>query len=473
MADLEAGSLTVVMDAKLGPLEQGLDKAEQKVAQTDSKITAATNRASEGFGKVSTEVGGFKNKLTGAIGVIAGLAAVGKIISDVADGFRNARVEIEKARDTLDAFDKGTKEILASVPIFNQFAAAGRSLAVALGLAADEAKILAEATEQAAKEQKVFSTFRSGAAAIAANEVKILEGRGQLLEADVARAEEAFRLAQQQTQEIRFQASEAKRAGVSGASQLSAQADELERQAAIQKELALVAAERAEQERQVAKAAKNATVEMDPKVEQRQQRMKALFEASLETEKVERERLRIAELELQIATASDEKARKKLQAQLALTKSEQAFEAAAKKVNDLFDERIKLRKQEGGSTGDIQNLERFRSQALERVRQENEANRLRGAIETDRKIAEEESKLKEAKRREEEDAEKASREQARLSGAGDTAIGAFKFALAGISKVGKEKPASDQEAPKQTDLLEQAVNLLDRIAAGGAGAALT
>ena len=380
---------------------------------------------------------------------------------------------LTRQRIRLTHLTKGTKEVLASIPIFKQFAATGRSLAVALGLAADEAQILADATKKAANEQKVFDKFRSGTAAIAANEIKILEARGDLLGADIARAEEGLRLAKEQAEAFRFQAAEAKRAGVTGSAQLSAQADELERQAVIQRDLALLAAERAEEERKAAKAQANATVEIDPKVEQRQERLAALLQTTIESEKVERQRLRIAELELQIATESDEKARRQLEAQLALTKSEQDFEAAAQKVNDLFDERIKLRKQEGGSPQDIQNLERLRAQSLERVRQESEAKRLRGAIETDKKIAEEEARLQEAKRKEEEEAEKASREQARLAGTGDTAIGAFKFALAGISKVGKETKASDLEAPKQTDLLEQAVNLLDRIAAGGAGAALT
>jgi hypothetical protein len=60
-----------------------------------------------------------------------------------------------------------------------------------------------------------------------------------------------------------------------------------------------------------------------------------------------------------------------------------------------------------------------------------------------------------------------------LATAGETAIGAFKFALSGLTKGDAAEKKADQEAPKQTELLQDAVNLLDRIARAGASGALT
>ena len=45
MADLPAGSLTVAVEANIGPLEKGLNQAKQKVAQADQQIGQAAQQA--------------------------------------------------------------------------------------------------------------------------------------------------------------------------------------------------------------------------------------------------------------------------------------------------------------------------------------------------------------------------------------------------------------------------------------------
>ncbi len=129
MAELPAGSLTVAVEANIGPLEKGLNQAKQKVAQADQQIGQAAQQAKGGFFEATGAVQGFQSQLSAALGVVAGFAAIGAIVGGLAQGFNEASEAVEGASDGIDALDKGTEAVLAKVPVFNQFAAAGRQLA--------------------------------------------------------------------------------------------------------------------------------------------------------------------------------------------------------------------------------------------------------------------------------------------------------------------------------------------------------
>ena len=75
MADIPAGSLTVKVDASIKPLEDGLNKAKQKVAQADKAIQQTTENTKRGFFEAGGKVKDFQSKLSESLGVIAGFAA--------------------------------------------------------------------------------------------------------------------------------------------------------------------------------------------------------------------------------------------------------------------------------------------------------------------------------------------------------------------------------------------------------------
>lgn len=499
MADIPAGSLTVKVDANLKPLQDGLDKAKTKVAQADKAIEQTTQNTKKGFFEAGGRVKEFQTKLSESLGVIAGFAAAAQLIGGIADGFAAASDAIEESNGGLDALDKGTAAFLEKVPILNNFANFGRSLAIGLGLATDEVKELQEALESVRREQALFTAAVGGQTQSLANQAQIQELLGNTLEANKIKAEAAFKAQLKQAQELRDEAKKfAQEEGTSvtegRAGVASRQAAELEAQAEQIRDLTIQAAERAEQEAKIAveqaKAKEEAAEAL--RVQQEQQRLEEarlqkeeqLAQAALASEEAQKERLELARLQLQIAEATDEKRKEELQSFLELVKAENAFEESVERVNKLFNQRVDLAKQGEEAEADVARLERERQAAIDRVKQEFEAKEQQRAIENLRKRqeqaaglaqkqADDAKKIAEAAAREQAEAEKAEREKARLTTAGETAIGAFKFALSGLTKgEGKEKKA-DQEAPKQTELLQDAVNLLDRIARAGASGALT
>ncbi len=499
MADIPAGSLTVKVDANLKPLKDGLDEAKTKVAQADKAIEQTTQNTKKGFFEAGGRVQDFQSKLSASLGVIAGFAAAAQLIGGIADGFAAASDAIEESNGGLDALDKGTAAFLEKVPILNNFANFGRSLAIGLGLATDEVKELQEALESVRREQALFTSAVGGQNQSLANQAQIQELLGNTLEANRLKAEQAFQAQLKQAQELRDEAKRFAleegtsvtegRAGVA-----SRQAAELERQAEIIRDLTIQAAERAEQEAKVAaeqakskeQAAEVLRIQQEQKrlEDARLQKQEQLAQAALASEEAQNERLELARLQLQIAEATDEKRKEELQNFLELVKAENAFEKSVERVNKLFDQRVELAKQGKESEADVARLERERQAAIDRVKQEFEAKEQQRAIENLRKRkeqaaslaqkqADDAKKIAEAAAKEQAEAEKAEREKARLATAGETAIGAFKFALSGLTKGDAAEKKADQEAPKQTELLQDAVNLLDRIARAGASGVLT
>jgi len=499
VADIPAGSLTVKVDANLKPLKDGLDEAKTKVAQADKAIEQTTQNTKKGFFEAGGRVQDFQSKLSASLGVIAGFAAAAQLIGGIADGFAAASDAIEESNGGLDALDKGTAAFLEKVPILNNFANFGRSLAIGLGLATDEVKELQEALESVRREQALFTSAVGGQNQSLANQAQIQELLGNTLEANRLKAEQAFQAQLKQAQELRDEAKRfAQEEGTSvtegRAGVASRQAAELERQAEIIRDLTIQAAERAEQEAKVAaeqaKAKEQAAEAL--RIQQEQQRLEdarlqkqeQLAQAALSSEEAQNERLELARLQLQIAEATDEKRKEELQNFLELVKAENAFEKSVERVNKLFDQRVELAKQGEESEADVARLERERQAAIDRVKQEFEAKEQQRSIENLRKRkeqaaslaqkqADDAKKIAEAAAKEQAEAEKAEREKARLATAGETAIGAFKFALSGLTKGNDAEKKADQEAPKQTELLQDAVNLLDRIARAGASGVLT
>ena len=101
MAELPAGSLTVAVEANIGPLEKGLNQAKQKVAQADQQIGQAAQQAKGGFFEATGAVQGFQSQLSAALGVVAGFAAVGAIVGGLAQGFNEASEAVEGASPSL------------------------------------------------------------------------------------------------------------------------------------------------------------------------------------------------------------------------------------------------------------------------------------------------------------------------------------------------------------------------------------
>jgi len=499
VADIPAGSLTVKVDANIKPLEDGLTKAKQKVGQADKAIQQTTEKTKKGFFEAGGKVKDFQSKLSESLGVIAGFAAAAQLIGGLADGFTAASEAIEESNGGLDALDKGTSAFLEKVPILNNFANFGRSLAIGLGLAVDEVKELQEAMESVAGEQQLFAAAVSGMDQSLANQAAIAELQGNTLEANKLKAEAAFKAQMKQAQDLRAEARKfAQEEGTSvtegRAGVASRQAAELEEQAKQIRDLTIQAAERAEEEAKIAAEqakAKEAAAEA-LRIQQEQQRVaevrlqkeEQLAKQAEDAEQAQNERLELARLQLRIAEATDEQKKQELQQFLELVKAENALEQAAARVNKLFDERIALAKAGDDSDADVAKLERERQAAIDRVKQEFEAKEQQRAIANLRKQqeqaaslaqkqADEATKIAEAAAKEQAATEKAEREKARLATAGETAIGAFKFALSGLTKSEANEKKADQEAPKQTDLLQEAVQILDRIARAGGSGVLT
>ena len=322
MTDIPAGSLTVKVDANLKPLTDGLAKAEQKVAQTDGKIQQTTENTKKGFFEAGGKVKDFQSKLSESLGVIAGFAAAAQLIGGLADGFTAARDAVAESKDTLDALDKGTAAFLEKVPILNNFANFGKSLAIGLGLAVDETKELADAMASLAREQSLFAAAVKGMDQSLANQATLAELQGDSLEANKLKAEAVFQAQMRQAQELRNEAKKfAQEEGTSvnegRAGVASRQAAELEEQARQIKELTIQAAERAEQEAKAAEEAAKAKQEADEarKIAEEQERITTarvaketqLKEAISDIRQTQQDRLQIAELELQIAEATTER----------------------------------------------------------------------------------------------------------------------------------------------------------------------
>jgi len=468
VAELPAGSLTVAVEANIGPLEKGLNQAKQKVAQADQQIGQAAQQAKGGFFEATGAVQGFQSQLSAALGVVAGFAAIGAIVGGLAQGFNEASEAVEGASDGIDALDKGTEAVLAKVPVFNQFAAAGRQLAIALGLAADEAKELADATAQTAREQKVFQRFADGRAKIAAGEIAILRERGQILEADTKQAEENYRLALLQAQAFRDQAAEARRAGVQGFEQLSAQADELERQARIQRALAENKA-RIDNEKRVNDQIKEQNRLMD----EAQQKNRARNEAIAEVLQTGEKELEIARLRLELAQTSDEVAKNELQTEIDRLQVVSQYESELEAINALFDERKKKLEEVDGAGELLAENEAKRQQAQNNLFLRLRSEQLKKQLEDSNRLAKAQQDQIKKQQEEERKADEQRRKAFSVKSIGETAIGAFKFALAASPSVKTQESKADQEAPKQTQVLEAIETVLNQIKQQQTGGALT
>ena len=468
MAELPAGSLTVAVEANIGPLEKGLDQAKQKVVQADQQIGQAAQQAKGGFFEATGAVQGFQSQLSAALGVVAGFAAIGAIVGGLAQGFNDASEAVEGASDGIDALDKGTEAVLAKVPVFNQFAAAGRQLAVALGLAADEAKELAEATERTNKEQAGFKTSAQARAQIAKNEIDILRQRGLLLEADNKAAQLAFDQQLAQAQALREEAAKNRDSGSQTVKVLQAQADELERQARIQRALAENKA-RIDNEKRVSDQIRETNRLMD----EAQQINRARNEAIAEVLQTGEKELEIARLRLELAQTSDEVAKNELQTEIDRLQVVSQFESELEAINALFDERKKKLEEVDGASELLAENEAKRQQAQNNLFLRLRSEQLRKQLEDSNRLAKAQQDQIKKQQEEERKADEQRRRAFSVRSVGETAIGAFKFALAASPSVKTEESKADQEAPKQTQVLEAIETVLNQIKQQQTGGALT
>ncbi|MHC4834427.1 MAG: hypothetical protein ACYTCN_00495 [Planctomycetota bacterium] len=268
MADLSAGALTVSIDADLTKLEKGLDKAQSKVAQSTQELDKMSTKGKQaaeetggGFFEATGKVQEFQSKLSAALGVIAGFAAAAELVAGVARGFTKAGEAIEGSKDSIDALDKGFEAFIAEIPILNKFAEFGKTLAIGLGLATDEAKELEQALKQAAAQQKVFDAFAKARVSVIDNEIKLAQLQGKEAEAARLQAQKDNEARLQAARELRQEARRAQDEDAAGAEVLRRNAAELEKQAReileiemqradeLQKQAALIKAQAMEAER--------------------------------------------------------------------------------------------------------------------------------------------------------------------------------------------------------------------------------
>tara|TARA_R100000426_G_scaffold63516_1_gene44354 strand:+ start:902 stop:2308 length:1407 start_codon:yes stop_codon:yes gene_type:complete len=468
VAELPAGSLTIDVGANIGPLEKGLNRAQQKVVQADQQIGQAAQQAQGGFFEAAGAVQGFQSKLSAALGVVAGFAAVGAIVGGVAQGFSDAAEAVEGANDNIDAFDKGVDAVFSKIPVFNQFAAAGRQLAIALGLAADEAKELAEATARTNQEQAGFKVSGQARVKIAQNEIDILKQRGRLLEADNKAAELAFDQQIAQAQALRVEAAKNRDSNSQVVKVLQSQADELERQARIQRALAENQA-RIDNEKRVSEQIKETNRLMD----EAQQMNRARNEAIAEVLQTGEEELEIARLRLELAQTSDEVAKNELQTEIDRLQIVSKFESELEAINALFDERKQKLEEVDGASELLAENEAKRQQAQNNLFLRLRSEQLRKQLEDSNRLAKAQQDQIKKQQEEERKADEERRKAFSVRSVGETAIGAFKFALAASPSVKTGESKADQEAPKQTQVLEAIETVLNQIKQQQTGGALT
>ena len=350
-------------EAELARIQaERLQSASESTADFVETSTDGAGLMRAGFLEATGAVQKFQSNLGAALGVVAGFAAAAQLIGGVAKGLREG---IKAAEDQTDAFaklDKGVEAFLAQIPVFNQFAAAGRELAFTLGLAADEADELAQATKKAAQEQQTFATFADNTAKIAAGEIAIAKQRGQLLKADLATAEENYRLAIKQVDAIKLQIVQIERAGNTGSKQLRAQAAELEKQAKIALELEKIQARRAQDTRE-----RDQIAETNRLFSEAQQRRAETIRQEEEIETARQNALDVANLELKIAQAQDEATKKQLEDQLDILKTEQEYAKIVLEINDRYNERAKSIEATGEALETLQENEQKRLSELEQV----------------------------------------------------------------------------------------------------------
>lgn len=419
-------------------MEDKANQAELQQIHSDRLETAtgevsdymqASQRSAEvqegGFLAATGAVQAFQSKLTAALGVVAGFAAAAALVSGIAKGFREGMEAAEGQSDAIAKADKFTEKFLANIPILNQFAAAGREIAMALGLAADEAKELEEATKLAGIEERVFGEFAQGRVQIAQNEIEILKGRGNILEADLKTAKLAFDVAMEEAKAKRAAAVEAKKAGIQGFEQLKAQADELERQAELQLRISEAAARRAndERERQTVEETNRAFMEAQDAYRERKQ-----LEADIATQRANA--LAVSEKELEIAKATDEATKAQLENELAIIQAEQEFAGITEEINKRFKEREDFLKKTGATAEQLAENEIKKQEELAQVF--NTINNRVLAGEELRRQALERSLKKEEK------ITKEKKEQLKtVSQTFDTAISGFEITLPSLEGVGE------------------------------------
>ena len=350
-------------EAELARIQaERLQSASESTADFVETSTDGAGLMRASFLEATGAVQKFQSNLGAALGVVAGFAAAAQLIGGVAKGLREGIKAAEDQTDAVAKLDKGVEAFLAQIPVFNQFAAAGRELAFTLGLAADEAEELAEATKKTAQEQQTFATFADNTAKIAAGEIAIAKQRGQLLKADLATAEENYRLAIKQVDAIKLQVVQIEKAGNTGAKQLRAQAAELEKQAKIALELEKIQARRAQDTRE-----RDQIAETNRLFSEAQQRRAETIRQEEEIATARQNALDVANLELKIAQAQDEATKKQLEDQLDILKTEQEYAKIVLEINDRYDDRAKSIEATGEALETLQENEQKRLTELEQV----------------------------------------------------------------------------------------------------------
>tara|TARA_Y100001937_G_scaffold4601_1_gene6083 strand:+ start:11884 stop:13677 length:1794 start_codon:yes stop_codon:yes gene_type:complete len=170
MADLSAGALTVSIDADLTKLEQGLNKAEQKVGEATQdldKMSQSAEKAGEktggSFKGAAVQVEQFQAKLSKVLGVFAGLAAGLAILDGISKAMIAASRNTGALSDEFAKFDRDYVEFTKDIPLIGQLTGFIDRLGVAFGLLSDpiqEAKLEVYALEKAIENIDKLRTVR-------------------------------------------------------------------------------------------------------------------------------------------------------------------------------------------------------------------------------------------------------------------------------------------------------------------------
>lgn len=170
MADLSAGALTVSIDTDLTKLEQGLNKAEQKVGEATQdldKMSQSAEKAGEktggSFQGAAVQVEQFQAKLSKVLGVFAGLAAGLAILDGISKAMIAASRNTGALSDEFAKFDRDYVEFTKDIPLIGQLTGFVDRLGIAFGLLSDpiqEAKLEVYALEKAIENIDKVRTVR-------------------------------------------------------------------------------------------------------------------------------------------------------------------------------------------------------------------------------------------------------------------------------------------------------------------------
>jgi hypothetical protein len=149
------------------------------------------------------------------------------------------------------------------------------------------------------------------------------------------------------------------------------------------------------------------------------------------------------------------------------------YETELEAINALFDERKQKLEEVDGASELIAENEAKRQQAQNNLFLRLRSEQLRKQLEDSNRLAKAQQDQIKKQQEEERKADEERRKAFSVRSVGETAIGAFKFALAASPSVKTGESKADQEAPKQTQVLEAIETVLNQIKQQQTGGALT